>query len=274
MTDVRLADREPLRPRQASLRPRELRGRGSIAGYSVVIACAELSGSVFGPLPGAVLDGALVPVILAHFVLTPGSPSRRMLPALALVALLRTLSIAAVVPRLPEVTWYASVGAPMLLAVFLAARLSDEPVGRLGLRARRPRLDIILTLLGVPASFAGYLLLRPTPLLADPDPISVVAAMAVLAIFAAGVEEAIYRGLLLTVAIDVFGSERGAVLYSSTLAAFMYWGSGSLPFTVAIWFLGLGFGAARRRGASLWGLIASHAVILWGMALVWPAFMR
>jgi uncharacterized protein len=272
--DDRLAHRERLRPRQAHLRRRELRGRGAIAGYSIVIVCAELSGSVFGPLPGAVLDGALVPVILAHFVLTPESPSRRMLPALALVALLRTLSIAAVVPRLPEVTWYATVGTPMLVAVFLAARLSGEPMGRLGLRARRPRLDVMLTLLGVPASLVGYLLLRPTPLLADPDPISVAAAMAVLAIFAAGLEEAIYRGLLLTVATDVLESKRGGVLYSATLAAFMYWGSGSLPFTVAIWFLGLGFGTARSRGASLWGLIASHAVILWGMALVWPAFMR
>lgn len=274
MTNGRLAERERFRPRQAHPRPWGLRGRGSVAGYGIAIACAELSGSVFGPLPGAVFDAALVPVILAHFVLIPESPSRRMLPSLALVALLRTLSLAAIVPRLPEVTWYASVGVPMFAAVFLAARLSDEPMGRLGLTVRRVRLDVMLTLLGVPASFAGYLLLRPAPLLVDPDPVAVVGALAVLAIFAAGLEETIYRGLLLTVATEVLGSERGGVLYSATLAAFMYWGSGSLLFTVAIWSLGLGFGTARRLGASLWGLIASHAVILWGMALVWPAIIR
>ena len=274
MTGARLASLERLRSRRASRYRPELRVLGPIAGYSTVIACAELSESLLGPLPGAVLDGALIPVILAHFVLAPRSPSHRMLPALALVALLRTLSVASVVPWLPEVAWYVSVGAPMLVAVYLARRLSDGEMARPALRARRPRLDVLMTLLGVPASLGGYLLLRPSPLLAHPSPISVVAAMAILAVFAAGVEEAMYRGLLLTVAIDVLGSERAGILYSATLAAFTYWGSGSLPYTVAIWFLGLGFGTARRHGASLWGLIASHSVILWGMALAWPAFIR
>jgi membrane protease YdiL (CAAX protease family) len=274
VTDIRLARRGRSRIRQESFLWPGIRGLGTIVGYSIAIAAAELSGSLFGPLPGAILDGALVPVILAHFVLSPSSPCRRMLPSLALIALLRTLSLAAVVPKLPEVAWYTTIGAPMLLGVFLASRLNDAPVKRFSPKTGHARVDITLTLLGVPLSLVGFLLLQPARLIATPDATSFVAAMAILAVFAAGLEELLYRGLLLTVATDVFGSERLAVVYAATLAAVMYWGSGSLPFTIAIWILGLAFGTARRRGASLWGLIASHAVILWGMALVWPAIIR
>ncbi len=244
-----------------------------IAGYTSVIVAVELSGPFVGALPGAVVDAILVPILLVHFLLTPGSPTRRMMPALALVAMLRTLSIAAVVPRLPEVAWYATIGAPMLVAIALGAGLTGEMPARLGLAHQRPRLDAVLPLLGIPASFVGYLALRPDPLIEVGSPGSIIIAMAVLAVFAAGVEEALFRGLLQTVAGEVFRSQRTGILYSASLSAIMYWGSGSIPYTILIWLLGLGLGIARRWGASLSGLILCHAMILWGMALIWPVVL-
>lgn len=245
-----------------------------VLGYATVIVVAELSSSFIGALPGALLDAALVPLLLAHFVLRPDASHRRMFPALALIALVRTLSIAAVVPRLPEYAWYAAVGLPVLAGAFLASRLSDEPGARLGWTMRRPDLDVVVAVLGLPAGLVGYLLLRPALLLPGVDLVSILVTMAILAAFGGFLEEIVYRGVLQTVAIEAFGSRRAGILFTATLGAFMYWGSGSIPFVIAIWLLGLGYGAALGRGASLWGVAASHTVILWGMGLLWPQVFR
>jgi membrane protease YdiL (CAAX protease family) len=242
--------------------------------YTVVIVAGELSSSFVGAVPGALLDAMLVPVILTHFVLRPDARHRRVLPALALIALLRTLSIAAVVPRLPEYTWYALVGLPVLAGAILAARLAGEPAARLGLRVARERLDMLLVIAGIPISLAGYLLLRPSELLPNFDLVTIVLAMTILAIFGGFLEELVYRGVLQAVAIDAFGSKRAGILFSATLGACMYWGSGSIPFVIGIWFLGIGYGIALTRGASLWGVAQSHTVMLWGMGMLWPLVLR
>ena len=258
-----------------SVLPRRDRGVVVIAGYTSVIVAVELSGPFVGALPGAVVDAILVPILLVHFLLTPGSPTRRMMPALALVAMLRTLSIAAVVPRLPEVAWYATIGAPMLVAIALGAGLTGEMQTRLGLAHQRPRLDAVLPLLGIPASFVGYLALRPDPLIEVGSPGSIIIAMAVLAVFPAGVEEgrcsAASSRQWRAKCSDP--SELGTCTrlrcQPSCIGAQV-----GIPYTILIWLLGLGLGIARRWGASLSGLILCHAMILWGMALIWPVVLN
>ncbi len=245
-----------------------------IVRYSLMLVLSELSSTFVGVLPGALLDAGLVPVMLAHFVLRPDTPHRRMLPALALVALLRTLSVAAVVPRLPEYTWYALIGVPVLIGAFLTIGLADEPAERLGLTVWRPWLDGFLAILGLPVGFLGYVLLRPQALVTTESLVPVLAALAILAVFGGFLEELVYRGVLQTVAIDAFGSQRAGILFSATLSGAMYWGSGSIPFMVGMWLLGMGYGFALARGASLWGIAASHTVMLWGMGLLWPVLLR
>jgi membrane protease YdiL (CAAX protease family) len=252
----------------------ELRDIPVAFGYSLVIVLGELSASWVGAIPGALVDAALVPVILTHFVLQPDARHRRMFPALALIALLRILSVAAVVPRLPEDAWYAAVGLPVLAGAFLAGRLADEPAARLGLRVTRERLDTSLVLAGIPLSLVGYLLLRPAELSVSGDLVSTMVAMAVLAVFGGFLEEYVYRGVLQSASIDAFGSRRAGILFAATLGACMYWGSGSIPFMIAMWFMGIGYGLALSRGASLWGAAGGHTIMLWGMGLVWPLLLR
>lgn len=259
---------------QAAAPPREYGGLFAVIVYTSVIVIAELSSSRLGSLPGAMLDAALVPLILAHFALRPDVPYRRMLPALALVALLRTLSVAAVVPQLPEYLWYAAVGVPVLAGALLASRLIDAPAIRQVIAVRRPEFDTVLALLGFPAGLVGYAALRPAALLSSGDVLSVLAAMAVLTVFGGFLEEVVYRGILQTVAIDAFGSKGAGILFSATLGAVMYWGTGEFSFMFVIWVLGIGYGMALARGASLWGIALSHSVALWGMALFWPLLLR
>lgn len=243
--------------------------------YTTVIVVAELSSSFVGALPGAMVDAALVPVLLIHFVIRRDAPHRRIFPALALVALLRTLSIAAFVPRLPAYLSYAAVGLPVLVGAYLALRLMDEPVYRRPAAVEWPlEWEVGLAILGLPAGLLGYLLLRPAPILPDPTLPTVLAAMAVLAVFGGFLEEVVYRVVLQSAAIDAFSSEQAGIVFAATVGGVMYWGSGSIPYAIAILWLGIALGFALSRGATLRAIAASHTVLLWGMALLWPALLH
>ena len=246
---------------------------GIILAYSSAIVVAEVLG-VFGwVIGGALIDAALVPILLGHFVWFERTPQRRLLPVLALIAMLRVLSIAAVVPRLPVVTWYITVGGALLIGEYLTVRLVDEPWARLNMVIRRPRLDLAIAAFGIPAGLIGYLLLRPGPLMPEATLAQSIAGVVGLVVFGAFAEELLFRGLLLVVAVESIENERTALAYATIMSTAMYLGSGSAPYTIAIGGFSLLLGATILRGGSLWGATASHGLALIGMAFIWPVLL-
>jgi len=261
-------------PHEAPTRRSEgLRGLGSIVTYTGVIIVAEVMVAVGWVVPGAIVDAALVPVLLGHFVVDERHPQRKLFPILALVALLRVLSVTAAIPRLPEPTWYVTVGATLLAAEMLTVRFIDEPFRRLNLTVRNLGLDAVVTITGIPAGVVGYVVLRPVGWLVGSGPVQIVAGVITLVVFAAFVEELLFRGLLQSVASDVFGAVRLGVVYAAGLAGVMYLGSGSLTYTAAVTVYGLILGVAVARGGSLIGTTASHGLALVGMAYIWPGVL-
>jgi CAAX protease family protein len=254
-------------------RSQPLGGAEAVVGYSAAITVAELAGALGWAVGGAMLDALLVPVLLGHFVWGERTPHRKLLPVLALIAMLRVLSIAAAVPRLPVATWYVTVGGAMLIAEVLTIRLVEEPWEQLNLVFRRPWLDLAIAAVGIPAGFIGYLLLRPPPLLPGAGLVPTLVGIAALSLFGAFVEELLFRGLLQTVAIETFGRWRLGLAYATAMSGVMYLGSGSLLFTIAVTMFGLLLGITIVRGGSLWGATASHSLALIGMAFVWPALI-
>ena len=267
---VRLEQRGTASRRWAPRRSHPVSGTQVVAAYSVAIGVGELVGALGWVILGAMLDAALVPILLGHFVWVERTPHRKLLPVLALVAMLRVLSIAAVVPRLPVVTWYVTVGSALLIGEILTIRLVEEPWERLNLALRRPVLDLAIAAIGIPAGLIGYLVLRPQPLMPGAGPLQIAAGVVVLVVFAAFTEELLFRGLLQSIAIETFGIWRLGMAYAAGMSGVMYLGSGSLPYTIGVGVYGLILGATILRGGSLWGAIASHGLALVGMAFVWP----
>jgi membrane protease YdiL (CAAX protease family) len=227
-----------------------------------------------GAIPGAVLDAALAALLLILFAWRPQAAPGRMLPILALVALIRPISLAAAVPAVGPLAWYALAGFPLITAAALAARLLEHASRELHLRIERPRLDAEIAALGVPVGLVGYVLLDPAPLLAHPAAASYAGMLAILLVFGGMLEELIFRGLVQSTAIQVFGGAGAAVVFTALLSTALYWGSGSIPYLLLMAFVGCGFGLALLRGASLWGVAASHGLMLVTMAVLAQGLAR
>ncbi|HEX7500292.1 MAG TPA: CPBP family intramembrane glutamic endopeptidase [Polyangia bacterium] len=238
------------------------------------IAASELSGSAFGAIPGAVFDAALASVLLILFVWRPQSASGRLLPVLALVALIRPISLASAVPTLAPLAWYALAGLPLLVGAALAIRLVAEPALELHLRVERPRLDATIAATGILAGLVGYFLLNPTPLLAHPSAVGYAAMVAILVVFGGVLEELIFRGLVQNAAIQTLGGTWNGVAFTAALSMALYWGSGSIPYMLLMGVMGCAFGLALLRGASLWGIALSHGLMLVTIALLAQGLAR
>jgi membrane protease YdiL (CAAX protease family) len=264
---------------------RTTRFYAALAAYTVVIAAGELSIPFLGAVPAAIVDAALMVVLIVHATAVDG-PARRLLAGLGLVAMLRTLSVAAALPGLPAWAWYPAVGLPLLAGLLLArSRLGTRPTTvpvagtswaewllRIEPAWLQGRLDLAVAAAGIPASLVGYFALRPT-ILALADPATALAAIAGLLV-AAAVEELLFRGILQAAALDVFGDATRGVAYAAAISALLYLGAGSLLYVALMLGLSLMWGFAVARGASLVSTTASHTTFLVGAGILWPLLLH
>jgi uncharacterized protein len=273
-------------PARPAARLRSLRAVG--LAYLAAVAAAEASVAFANVAYGLAGHALVLLMLLGVAVVAPEraeqSPGGKahldaldMLPVLALVPLLRIVSLTTPVPDLAPIYWYAATGGPILLAVALTLRflgrdrlreLTSIPSSRMAFAALWSPVQGAIALSGVPLGLVAYLLLRPEPLQAHPGPRFFVVGALILFVFTALTEEVLFRGLLQSVFVELFG-EIG-VLVAAILSATMYLGTRSASFVVFAALVGLGFGVRVRQTGSLAGVILAHGLISVGLFLVWP----
>ncbi len=238
--------------------------------YVAAIAAAEALGAYGAVLHGMVYDAILVALLLTHYVLMDPEPYRRVLPMLALIPLLRILSVTMPITFVPRIYWYALIGAPLLLATVLAARLLDLGPARLGLEMRSWPAQLLISCTGLPLSFAAFLILRPEPLLGAGRHgwLTGTIAAAILIVFSGFAEELLFRGLLLRGFGELFG--RAGLVWSSLLFAIAYLGSPPIGYLLFAGAVGLFFGWCVQRSGSIWGVVMAHSLISIGALLILP----
>lgn len=92
-----------------------------IGMYGLAIIAVEAVVGFFDPILGAALDAVLLFVLLNNFFFSKGTDDQIYL-VLALLPLLRILSLVVPVVQVPQIYWYAMVGIPVLLAAGLVMR--------------------------------------------------------------------------------------------------------------------------------------------------------
>lgn len=237
--------------------------------YILSIVIAEAIGVFVMPLAGVLCQALLIPALLAHYAAAEGAPYRRILPALALVPLLRILSLTMPIKFVPAIYWYALIGIPLLVAIVQTARVLELTLSQLGLRPRAMPLQLGITLLGVPLGLLAFLLLPAGQMPATSlGHIPIAIGVVTLVIFTGFAEELLFRGLLQHVLGESLGS--ASVLISSLLFATVYLGALSVAYIVFVALVGLLFGWSVRRTGSIWGVVGAHSLISVGVAYIWP----
>ena len=233
-----------------------------------------------------VLHAVLVSTLLTHATLLRSSPdastaargdadgaerrpraSADAFAVLSLIPLARILGMALPVEDVGEVYRPAVAGAPLLLAVVLAARFTN-PSTVVTLVGRPSWSDAAIAACGVPLGLAAFLIARPDALVSAADWRAVAVAVPILVLFTAFLEEVIFRGLLQNALTTLFG--RPGVLWASLVYAGVYLGARPPAYFAFVAVLGLAFALLVERRRSLFGVALAHAFVNVGMVVVWP----
>lgn len=255
---------------------------GRIASPSVVVCTGYIAGFVVaerafvqgGLLAGAICHAILLVTLLVHHILAPAATYHAVLVAFALLPLMRLIGLAVPVAELPYLSWHVMVGIPTLLAAGLVIRAEDIEPKLMGIGSRMdPAVQVLVALAGIPLGLIGWIALRPAPAVAELDALQLVLSVIVAVVFIAGIEELIFRGILQGVALRALDSSTGAVAVSAIAYASLFISSGSPVFIVVMLLTAVFFGWVVEVTGSLWGVIASHALIAIGLLVAWPILL-
>ncbi len=239
-----------------------------VLAYSTILTIGELTLAYHDLVTGTVIHAALLFALLGHYALRHGTAYGGMLLALALLPLLRILSVAMPLPEVAPIYWHALVGVPLLGGLGYATALLGGPRRAWGWERGAWRAGALVALGGVPLGYVAYRVMRPEPPFASSDTLQLVLGGAILVLFVSVPEELLFRGLLQQAGRELFGPH--TVTASSALYAIMYVGTLDGATVVFMALVGLLFGRIAYRTHSLWGVILAHGVMLIEAFLVFP----
>jgi uncharacterized protein len=240
------------------------------AAYLLAVAAAEMLTSR-NPQLGLIIHAAILLGVLVQGAWTTDTQRRALLWTLALVPLIRLVSLTLPLGPLPPVYWYVAIGIPLFIGSLLAARALRYSRHDLGLRLslRSLLLTFLMVPIGLILGALMYLVVEPRPLARE---LTLEAAWlpAVILLLCTGVvEELIFRGLLQRAAVGLFGPGLG-LTYAAIVSTVLYLGYLSWPVLGLAFVIGVLFAALRQRSASLLPAILGHASVNISLFLIAP----
>ncbi|HSH80517.1 MAG TPA: type II CAAX endopeptidase family protein [Herpetosiphonaceae bacterium] len=237
-------------------------------GYLGIIAFAELVTSALDSRAGLAVHALVLVVVLAHGGTAGDDQAGKLALALALAPLIRILSLSLPLAQFPRLAWYPLVTAPLLIATVMLARQMHLTRAVFGLRPGDIPLQLMLGGSGFGLGVVAYLIFKPDPLLTVFSWDAFLLQTANLLIFTGLVEEAIFRGLLQSLALPVLGC-RG-ILYVSLLFAALHIGHGSAVGIMFVFGVSLMFAYLVLWSGSILGVALAHGVMNVTLFLVIP----
>ncbi len=251
--------------------------RAQIAGvelsYVAAFVAIELVGLV-QPMVVAIGQALMVVALINHYVVAERDHRHPLLLALSVVCLYRLLAFTPL-PSNDFTNHLVLVGAPVLLATFLALRLVGVPAGPVILQRKSMGIQMAIALSGIPLSNIAYKLLKPGFVVTFSGAnrshlAAVAAAVAALVVFSGIGEELLFRVLLHNAARSRFATS--ALYVSTAVFGAAYLGSRSVPFVLFAVAVGAFFGWCYERTGSIIGPMMAHSIISVGVFVVWPSF--
>jgi len=229
-----------------------------LPAYTAAIITAEIVTALVDARWGVSLHVAILWVLLVHFAWAKERSEAKLLLALGLAPLTRILSLGMPLEDVDLVYWFLIVGAPMIVAAFLAARTLGLTRYDLGLTVRAIPVQLLIGATGLALGVAEYLILKPEPLIDELTWQQAWWPALILLVVTGFGEELIFRGVMQSASTDALG--KATIVYVAIVFAALHVGYKSAPDVAFVFLVALFFGWAVARTGSLLGVSLSHGI--------------
>ncbi len=237
--------------------------------YLLLITIAEVVTVTIHPVWGIVSHILLLIVLIVHSAMSTRETTQPLLLSLALIPLIRIISLSMPLADIPQNWWYPIIYIPLLVASFQVIRLlglKREQIG-IDLKHLAPQIGIAVT--GIFFGMGEYFILTEEAEITNfvLKETWLLSAFLLL-IFTGFAEELIFRGVLQHTAVRALGW-RG-IIYVSLLFAVVHLIHNSIIDLVFVFIIALFFGWAVKKTGSLLGVTLSHGIANIVLFLVAP----
>ena len=247
--------------------------------YLLAITIAEAVTVIVQPVWGIGCHILILVAIVLHSALGLASKYRlqQLVLSLALVPLIRIISLSMPLINVPQIWWYPTVYAPLLAAAVMVVRIFSFRRGDVAFRFGFFPVQLGVALTGFLFGVAEYLILKPEPMTSELTWQATWLLALIFLICTGFVEELIFRGVLQHTAVKAFGW-RGIVYISLVFAVvhmihYAEVGLTALLIDIAFVFVvALFFGWVVKKTGSLFGVTLAHGITNTVLFLVAPFF--
>jgi membrane protease YdiL (CAAX protease family) len=239
--------------------------------YLLAITGAEVVTVFFAPLWGIISHIIILVALILHSALASEHRYQRLVLSLALVPLVRVMSLSMPLSGIPQIWWYPIIYAPLLVAAVMVIRLTGYRARDVGLTFKLLPLQLAIALTGFLFGIAEYFILAPEAMVAEFTWQEIWLPALLLLVCTGFTEEFIFRGVLQRTAVEAFKGWWG-IVYISLLFAVLHMGFLSWIDVVFVFVVALFFGWLVKKTGSLLGVTLSHGITNITLYLVFPFF--
>ena len=240
--------------------------------YLVLIAGAEAS-TIYDPTFGIAFHVAILFALLTYSVLAKKSVFSGLLLALAIVPLIRILSLSMPLTHFAYIMWFLLTSIPIFIAIFacmMLQRLSLKEVGITFPKAKDIPIEVGIVLLALPIGILEYRILTPGPLLYELERTLLIAPVLIMIIYTGFVEELAFRGLMQYHAVKTMGWW-GILLITATFAI-MHIGNLNYWDVLLAFAIGGVYALVVKKTGSIYGVSISHGLVNAILFLIAPLY--
>jgi hypothetical protein len=240
--------------------------------YLLAITTAEVITVTIKPMWGIVFHILILAALVLHAALIGKDTLQKFLLSLAMVPLIRVISLSLPLANIRQVWWYPIIYAPLLVSALEVTRLCGYRREQIGLTVKRVGLQLATALTGFLFGMAEYFIL---PEEAEASNLVLQETWLLAAFFllvcTGFVEELMFRGVMQRSAEGMFGW--WGIIYVSFLFAIVHLIHHSWIDLIYVFGVALFLGWVVKRTGSLLGVTLSHGLANIMLYLVLPYFL-
>jgi len=243
---------------------------------AIVILLEPVTGLVTSSIIGIICHIIILFVVIIDAALINKYFSERLVLSLAIIPLIRIISLSLPLADIPQMWQYPIIYVPLLAAAIVLARILNYRPGDIGIRFGFLPLQLVIGLVGIGLGIVEYLILAPEPLVTELTWQTAWLPALVLLLSTGFVEEFIFRGVLQKTATEAFGG--WGVVYVSFIFAILHigWIRAESPLAmldiVFVFIVALFFGWIVKKTGSLLGVTLSHGITNIMLFIIAPFF--
>ena len=239
--------------------------------YLLAITIAEVITVTIEPVWGITCHIIVLLTVVLHSALASGRTRQQLLLSLALVPLVRIISLSMPLANIPQIWWYPIIYIPLMVAAFEAARILGYRLEQIGFNFKQIPIQLAVALTGFAFGTVEYFILTEEAQATGPVLQETWLLSAFLLLVCTGfVEELIFRGVLQRSAVGAFGW--WGIVYVSLLFAIVHLIHYSAIDIAFVFGVALFFGWVVKKTGSLLGVALSHGIANIVLFLVAPFF--